>query len=190
MRSDEPIVEMAAQIERLTFKHKERIVKFIDHRSGPALLQRTTVDDLFQETAMAAVASARTFVYSGDADFLGWIRTIARRTIARSSARAEREPKAVRIRRAQSSGVGVPDTLLFANDRTPSSLVASGEREETLLGAINSLAPDHRRVLILYKLEEQSLKVVAGRLGRTVGATAQLVRRAIRELDARLTNDG
>lgn len=190
MHSDESIEEAAAQIERLTLKHTNRIRKFIDRRSAVALLQSTTVDDLFQETALAAVESARTFVYSGDAGFMGWIKTIATRTIARSSARAERGPQELRIKRAQSSGVGFPDTSLYAKERTPSSLVVRGERDQTLLDAINSLAPDHRRVLILYKLEERSLKEAAARLDRTVGATAQLLRRATRELHARLPENG
>jgi RNA polymerase sigma-70 factor (ECF subfamily) len=154
------------------------------------LLRSTTVEDLYQDTVAAAVGSVHKFTFYDDTRFLRWVNTIAKRVIARSSARAGREPQAVRVKRAGSSGVGVPDCELYASIRTPSSIVSRRERERALVDAINALPDHYRQALTLYKLEERPLADVAQRMGRTVGATAQLIRRATRELQARLETDG
>jgi RNA polymerase sigma factor (sigma-70 family) len=169
-------------VQTLVSKYEPRIRRFIHDRSGPGILKRASIDDLFQETAAAAVSSADRFSYVDDARFIGWISTIARRVIARSSSGSARCFPTVRLRGAESSGPGVRETDLHGRGRTPSSLAASEERAVGLRAAMASLSADHRLVLTLYKLEERPLEEVARRMGRTKGATCRLIARAIGQL--------
>lgn len=169
-------------IQQLIDKHERTIRDFIVRRSGPRVLKRATSEDIFQETVAAACASAASFEFRGDASFVAWISTIARRVIARFAAGVEREPHTFRIKRAESTGVGVYETELTPRGQTPSSLVASRERRAALHEAIRNLPPDYRRVLTLYKIEERSLDEVAEIIGREKTATCHLIARAIRRL--------
>ena len=175
-------------IEQLVDRHESVIRRFISRRSGPAVLKRATVDDLFQETVAAAISSAETFVFQDDGRFVAWVTTIARRVIARSLSDPDGEPTAIRIKRAESSGVGVFETELSHGGRTPSSLAAGRERETVLREAIGRLPEHYRRVLTLYKLEERTLSEVAEEMGRTKTATCRLIARAIGQLRGTLVD--
>ncbi|MGD2108273.1 MAG: sigma-70 family RNA polymerase sigma factor [Phycisphaerae bacterium] len=176
-------------IEQLVREHEQRIRRFISRRSGPAVLRRATVEDLFQDTVMAAYSSAASFQFQGDSSFLGWISTIARRVIARCAAGGEREPATFRIKRPESTGVGVYETELAPRSRTPSSLVAADERKSALLVAIDQLPPEYRRIVTMYKLEERSLADIATLTGRDKDATCHLIARAYRKLRESLKDD-
>jgi RNA polymerase sigma-70 factor (ECF subfamily) len=178
----------AALVAKLVSKHERRIRRFIGRRSGPEVLKRATVDDIFQDTVAAAIASADNFVFQDDDRFVAWITTIARRVIAHCVAYARRGPSTIRIKRAESSGVGVPESQLSPGGRTPSSLAAGQEREAAIRKAIGKLPERYSQVLTLYKLEERSLAEVAERMGRSKGATCRLIARAIRQL-RRMTAD-
>ena len=169
-------------IERLVHRHERPIRLFIGRRAGPEVLKRATIDDLFQETMAEAVGSAESFRFRDDYLFVAWITTVARRVIARSVADPHWGPGTIRIKRAQSSGMGVPEGELSSRGRTPSSLAAVRERYTALRAAIRTLPEHYRRVLTLYKLEELPLAVVAKRMDRTKGATCKLIARAIEQL--------
>ena len=176
-------------VEQLLSEHKEQIRRFIGRRSGPAVLQRTTIDDLYQETAIAALASADTFEYSGDASFITWVFTIARRVISHSLRDPQGRLSALRIRGVYSSGVGVSETHLYSSSRTPSSAVASGEWSDSLLKAIGELPAHYRTVLQLHRIEERPLAEVAARMKLTKGATCRLIARAMAMLRDRLREE-
>jgi RNA polymerase sigma factor (sigma-70 family) len=166
-------------VDRLLSKHQDRIRHFIGRRSGSAVLNRTTIDDLYQETAATAISCADGFEYVDDARFISWVSTIARRVISNSLFDPRRLPPTLRIRRARSSGVGVSETRIYARNRTPSSAVAENERSDALRQAINELPEHYRTVLTLYRIEERPLAEVAARMQRTKGATCRLIARAI-----------
>lgn len=165
-------------VEQLLLKHAVAIRRIIERRSGPLILKQTTVDDLYQESAAAAMASSDTYRYANDAQFVSWISTIARRAIARQLRNPRRGLDAERIRGAASSGSGVPESCIGLEQRTPSSSAAGHEGENRLRCAIRSLPSDYRMVITLYKLEERSLADVAACMGRTKGATCRLLARA------------
>ncbi len=169
----------------LVEKHQDRIQRFIRARSGPKVLQRATLDDLYQETVTAALQSAEGFVFHDDRRFVAWICTIARRVIARYACDPRGEPTITRIKGPSSTGVGVPETQLYAKNRTPSSVVAGRERSSALADAIRMLPEHYCKALTLYKLEERPLAEVAKTLGRTKGATARLIGRAMHTLRER-----
>ncbi len=173
-------------VDKLLSEHKEQIRRFIDRRCGPAVLQRTTADDLFQQTAIAALASAENFAYVDDAGFIAWVSTIARRVISQSLRDPKERPSTVRIRRMFSSGTGVSESRLFAPNRTPSSAVASSEWSDSVVQTIGRLPPHYRLVLQLYRIEERPLAEVAQRMNLTKGATCRLIARAVAMLRDRL----
>ena len=173
-------------VEELLSEHKDQIRGFIGRRSGPVVLKRTTIDDLYQETATEALASAETFEYAGEASFISWVSTIARRVIARSLRGPPGRPSTVRIRGAESSGIGVSETRLYAPNRTPSSAVGDSERRDSLVKTLRELPSDYRTVLQLYRIEERPLAEVAARMNRTKSATCMLIARAMAMLREQL----
>jgi RNA polymerase sigma factor (sigma-70 family) len=174
------------EVQRLLDRHARAIRKFIGRRSGPELLKRTTVDDLFQETVTAAIQNAGGFVFVDHGRFLCWVYTIARRVMARSLTNATQGPHTLRIRRANSSGVGVPEAELMVPIRTPSSMAATQEHKTALGLAIRTLPEHYRKVITLYKIEQRPLAEVAVELGRSKGATCRLIARAMDMLRKRL----
>jgi len=176
-------------VEKLLSEHKDQIRRFIDRRCGPAVLQRTTADDLYQETAIAALASAETFEYIDDASFISWVSTIARRVISHSLRDPQERLSTVRIRRMFSSGTGISESSLYAPNRTPSSAVASSEWSDSLIKTIGRLPPHYRTVLQLYRIEERPLAEVAERMNLTKGATCRLIARAVAMLRDRLREE-
>jgi RNA polymerase sigma factor (sigma-70 family) len=166
-------------LEELLLKHSGPIRRIIERRSGHLILKQTTVEDLYQETVAAAIASSDTFCYSTDAQFMSWIATIVRRAISRQLRGPQRALGSERIRGAGSSGPGVPESRLYLARRTPSSSAAGHEGEDRLQRAIRDLPRDYRMAVTLYKLEERSLAEVAAQMGRTKGATCRLLARAM-----------
>lgn len=189
MYGEPNITPRGQTVERLLSEHKEMICRFIGRRSGSAVLQRTTVDDLYQETAIAALANAEDFEFSGDASFVSWITTIARRVIAYSLRGPRGRASALRIRGRFSSGTGVSENSLYSPCRTPSSAVAGGERSDSLLEVIGKLPAHYRTVLLLHRIEERPLAEVAARMKLSKGATAQLIARAMAMLRERLMRE-
>lgn len=183
----EPNGASAAEVKRLVARYERRIRIIISQRSGPQVLQRTSLDDLYQETVAQAIASAPTFVYDGDARFLVWIGTIARRVVGRTLNRQDNKIHTVRIKRSQSTGVGVVDAELPSTHRSPSSVAAGLERSDRLAAALHNLPEHYREVIRLYKIEQRPLREVARRLGRTPGATCQIFQRALQQLRETMT---
>ena len=181
-----PRLESTFLVRQLVARHQVRIRRFISRRSGPEVLRRTTVDDLYQATVATALECANNFEYRDDARFLGWIMTIARRVIAQSIRSRRYDPVILRIKHAASSGVGVPETELDAGIRTPSSVVAGHEAMLDLSKAVQALPENYRLAITHYRLEGCSLAEVADRMGRSKAAAAKLVGRALQALRARM----
>lgn len=168
----------------LLVKHERSIRRFIARRSGPQVLRRTTVDDLYQQTVESAVASANAagFEFRGDGPFLSWAQTVAHRVIFATLDRRRRSPPTMRIKGRESSGVGATESELGGWGRTPSSLVAGSEHKANLRAVIQELPEHYRRAITLYKLEQMPLAEVAQALGRTKGATCRIIARAMERL--------
>ena len=187
MLDESSISNKGSVIRALIDKHEHRIRRFIGRRSGPEVLKRTTVDDIFQETVVTALSSANNFAFQDDDRFVGWISTIARRVISRLASLRKNEPNIVRIKRAESTGIGVPEFQLFSSSRTPSSVESGHERQYALGVALEKLPEHYCMVLKLYQLQGHSLSEVSAEMGRTKGATARLIARATEALRKKMT---
>ena len=174
-------------VEQLLEKHERQIRRFITRRCGRRVLTRVTIDDLYQESAAAAIRSGKSMTFDSDAHFFSWIFTIARRVINAVLTEQTRRPTSLRIRRAQSSGIGISEGELFSRTRTPSSSISGREEVEELQQAMSRIPAHYRRVITMYKLDGLTLDVVAERLGKTKWATSKLYGRALMDLRREMT---
>lgn len=81
------------------------------------------------------------------------------------------------------------DGTARARNVTTEEWVRRWERTDWLQGHIAALAPDYRRVIQLRYWKDLPMGNVAQRMGRSEGATRQLLRRAIQALRVRMTAD-
>ncbi|MFQ5415204.1 MAG: RNA polymerase sigma factor [Phycisphaerae bacterium] len=169
-------------VERLIKQHEAAVRHFIAGRSGRRVLRWTTVDDLYQQTVRRALNRADRFEYRGDALFLQWILTIARRVIARPSDAPRQLGPTLRLKCPASSGPGLTYEDLPPSGRTPSSVASAAERRGLLRSAIAKLPPNQRRALTLVRIEQMPFDDVAAEMGRTTHALGELIRRAQQSL--------
>ncbi len=160
------------------------------------LRSKVDASDLLQETFLTASRSVAEFAGQDPETFVRWLQVIAARRVADAYRRYfDFEKRDLRKE--------VPlDQLLARSDRSAAALVdqladsASGplsvaHRHEQALRLADALAtlPEHyREVLQLRYLEERPLNEIAKMLGRTKGATAMLLARAIEKLREILTS--
>lgn len=171
--------EPSSVLNRLIAQHQLVLKRFITRRSGPKVLQKTTVDDLFQELVAQAIAHADRVSFVDDAHFLAWMQQILRGIIGKTLRTHGIRQPILRIRNVGSSGPGVATEALFAGQQSPSSLAATHEGTRRLRRAIEDLPSDYRRALSLYKLESRTLDDVAMILQRSKGATSKLIARSL-----------
>ena len=131
---------------------------------------RTSADaeDLVSEVFLSVFTSLDRFS-GGEADFRGWLFTIAQRRIVDEMRR--------RSRRVQTT-----DYDSDTDDRVVDSAeIASLDRlgEQWVRRVLAQLAPDQRDVLLMRILGDLSLEQVAQALGKSEGAVKQLQRRGL-----------
>ena len=71
---------------------------------------------------------------------------------------------------------------LAGTDSSPSKHVRRSERFERLQEAIRRLSPDHRRVILLVRIEGLTIREVAERMERSVSSVKNLLLRAMRAM--------
>jgi RNA polymerase sigma factor (sigma-70 family) len=174
----------AARMAAWITQHETTIRRFLGKRSGPRVLQRTTLDDLFQETVTVAMRRATCCEAEDDSGFLLWIHSIARHVVLGSLSDQRFRPSHLRIKGAHSTGIGVREGDLSTGRRTPSSVAAGHENRDAVQQALAELPPQYQRVISLYRLEGLSLQEVSERMGRSKGATCRLFARAMERLTA------
>jgi RNA polymerase sigma factor (sigma-70 family) len=176
--SDNSVTMMNTLIDR----HEKLIRRYVNRRSGAKVLKKATVEDIYQDTVLAAVASAGDYVHYDDARFLCWIQTITRRVISRLLTQNQGQVFCNRIKGACSSGPGFGEDELQAPIRTPSSVAAFEEHTSFLRNAIKELPDLHREVIVYYKLRQMPLAKVAQRIGKCEGHTSRIAAEALRML--------
>ncbi len=76
------------------------------------------------------------------------------------------------------------------DENIPATLIERWERAGQLLDRVAALPPDQQQAIQLRFWEDRSILDVAARLGRSEGATKQLLRRAVRALRQELEQEG
>ncbi len=157
-------------------RHRERLLSVIYLRMGPDLRTRMDPEDVLQDVAIEALNSWHTL---SDPELAGpWLVTLARRKIARilrdQVGVAARDP-----RREHPIQTDFP----VADRRTgPVTTADRGDRLQLLEAALQRLSDDHREVVLGMKIEGQSAKEVADRMGRSENAIHLLLGRALKRL--------
>lgn len=150
---DELVAEFSPRIARLAHR-------LLGWQSGVG--ERADIDDVVQEVFVAALKRQRYF--RGDASLWTWLSAIAFNQ-CRSRLRRRRS-----WRRWMSF-------QREAKDRPTSSLIRD-ETSQRVREAVSQLKQDDRQVIVLFYLEEQSVRQIAEMLGRTYNAIEVRLHRA------------
>jgi RNA polymerase sigma-70 factor, ECF subfamily len=165
---------------RLLFeKHARRLAVWVHYRLGAGLRATVDVDDILQETFMAAARDLPGFEYRSPGSFFRWLIVLASHVIqdaARHNARKKRDGGRREALKSDShpSGVEPADSL------TPSRILFQQERVKLLMRRLDELPEQYRDIIVLAKVEGLSTGEIAERLGKPREAVALLLCRALR----------
>ncbi len=137
-------------------------------------------DGLANEVFLKVYGSLRTF-RGGEAQFYGWVFTIARNALIDERRKSDRRPRLVLV------GDDAPDRVSSTN--TEAAAIDSYDTE-LLVERLNELTPDQRDVLLLRLVCDLTIDSIATALDKPPGAVKALQRRALRALAENLSNDG
>jgi RNA polymerase sigma-70 factor (ECF subfamily) len=152
---------------------------------------RVDPSDIIQQTFLEAHRSFAQFAGEGPPEWTAWLRTILDRRVAL----AVREHVLLQkrdLRRERSLDSAPSDTdsgsgpQLEAGHSSPSQRAIRGEEVQRLAAALAVLPPDQREAVRLRHLENQPLAEIAKHLGRSLAATAGLIKRGMKTLRAEL----
>lgn len=160
-----------AAFERLAAALRPRLEALVRTRLGTHLERLAERDDVIQETLLRAFRSIDGYRPTGEDSFFRWLGGIANHVIL-EFAKKERREVIVPL------DADVPDSSHVSQ----STAGRRKERFERLKRALDSLSPDHRRVILLARVERLPIKEVARRMERTPNAAAQLLWRALQNL--------
>ena len=160
-------------------KYRSRLAVLIYYRMGPELRARAEVDDILQETFLAASRQLSQFNYQSPGSFMAWLSRIAEHAIvdtARFQSRQKRDA-GENLRLRSESNPGGPEPADF---NTPSRIFAQEERVHALFRKMDELSPEHREVILLAKIEGLSTQEIAARMGKSREAVSLLLHRALK----------
>jgi RNA polymerase sigma-70 factor (ECF subfamily) len=154
------------------------------------LQPRVSPSDVVQETMLRAHKNFGQFRGTSEPELLAWLRQILVNNLARF---VEQHVLAARrdVRRevsVEKLGVALEQStiqlaaLVPAQGKSPSLAVQQREEAVVLADRLAHLSDDYREVLVLRNLQGLPFDEVAGRIGRSVGATRMLWLRAIEKL--------
>jgi RNA polymerase sigma-70 factor (ECF subfamily) len=146
----------------------ERVYAFIAWRVG----DRDAAEDLTSEVFHKALANLRRFEWRG-APFASWLLKIAANAIADQAQRGVKE-------------LAVDDPPEMAEDASILVDLEDVERRAQLFRLVEQLPEDQRRVIAMRFAEEQNIRQIAEKLGRTEGAVKQLQFRGLQTLRAKI----
>jgi RNA polymerase sigma-70 factor (ECF subfamily) len=155
--------------DELMRKYIPRLRTVVEVRLGSWLRQKVEAEDLVQETVARALESLERFSWQGKESFRLWLEGIAGNLIREAVKRHRR-----------SLGIAIP--RFASNDPSPSRQARREERFDRLQAAVDNLSEDHRRVILLARIEGLKMKEIARRMDRSTGAVKTLLFRAMQEL--------
>ena len=172
--STRKLVERASSGDRSAFddlvhRHRPRLSRRIESRMGEGVRTKLTADDVLQETLAVAFQSIGRFSWQGEGSFDSWLGEIAEHVIA--NAARKKAWNHLEIKRDVSG-----------RDPTPSKNLRRNERFDRLQDALNRLGPDHRKALLLSRVDGLKVQEIAARMNRSPNAVYKLLARALLEM--------
>ena len=162
-------------------KTSPRLAVLIHSKMSTEMRGRIEVDDLLQETFVAAYRSLGRFDYRNPGSFMSWLARIADHVIvdaARHHGRRKRRPVEL-VPLGSNDGYGAHEA---ADSVTPSRILVRKEKIQRVQDALNRLPEDYRRVILLSRIQGLPMQEVAECMGRSRESTAVLLHRAVRRL--------
>ena len=180
-------------IDQLCRIYGERVRRIIRLRIDIKLRPKIDSVDVVQDALILALAGLKNFTYRNEGDFLRWLSRIAenklhdvvdkfyadKRDIRREIPFKEEEKS------TEGDSFGVAGPL---QTTTPSVLLSRKEQLNRLESAIDNLKPEYREVILLSRIERLSHEEIAARVGKSKGAVAMLLSRALVALTAAYEN--
>ena len=160
-------------------KYQRRLAVLIYYRMGPELRGHAEVDDILQETFLAASRQLTQFTYQSPGSFMAWLSRIADHAIvdaARFHGRQKRDG-GENLRFRSESNPGGPEPADF---NTPSRIFAQKEHLRLLFEKMDELSSEQREVILLAKFEGLSTQEISARVGKPREAVALLLHRGLK----------
>ena len=155
-----------------------RLLALIRLKMGRDLRSRLDSADILQATLMRSFERFDQFEGSDSRSLMAWLARIAQNEI--------RDQVDFQHRRRRDAAAGVPfdgaESSVAAPGPSALTRAVLNERAARLERALDQLAPDHREVIVLRKLEDSSFREIADRMGRSEDACRMLLARALTAL--------
>ena len=181
-------------VNQLCRIYGERIRRIIRLRIDRKLRPKLDSVDVVQDALVQALAGLENFTYKDEGDFLRWLSKIAENKLRDILDKFHADKRDIRreipFRKVEANteggSFGVDGPL---QTTTPSVLFSRKEQFDRLERAIDSLKPEYRDVIFLSRIERLSHEEIAVRMGKSKGAVAMLLSRALVALTAAYEND-
>jgi len=178
--------DRAALSKLLTMYHPTLRAHLVT-RLEPAVRARLEPEDILQQAYLAAHRTIDRFEDRGPGSFVNWMLTIVDRKLADARRALHRRRRDIARERAPQAAGAAESCFnlldqLYAHSRTPSRVIRREEVVGALLASMSRLSEAYRQVIQLRFLEGRSVRDVAGRMGRSESAVANLTQRALLEL--------
>lgn len=167
-----------AAFDRLIERYEARLRALVSSRMGTHVREVVEVDDVVQDTLVRAFQSIDRFEWNGRESFLRWLGAIAENVILNTSKKRTRAPH-LRLRRD-----------VAASGASPSRTLRRDERFERLETSLKGLSEDHRKVILLARIDGLPIKTIAQKMNRSESAVKNLLLRALRGLKTSFGDTG
>lgn len=174
-------------LDQLFSVYGERIRRIIRLRMGKELRSKLESMDLVNEALMCAVRDLKEFSYRDEGDFLRWLAQIAENRIRDNLDRLHAGKRDIRkespLDDDTSKGTNRHNRVQqLAMSTTPSAILSKKEELDKLENAIDQLKPEHRKIILLAKIEGLSYKEVADKLNKSTDMVGYLLSQAMMAL--------
>jgi RNA polymerase sigma-70 factor (ECF subfamily) len=193
-------------LQALLYRHRGRLLEYIQRHLPPVLVPLFTPEDVFQDVCIEAFRGIGQFVADGDASACAWLLTIARHRMIdllrghnarkRGSGLVGANPNRIlRLQGASADDGQVYDGMvalletLAVYRRTPSKSAAAHELAAALERSIDRLPPDYRQAIRLRHVEGMASKQAAARMKRSEGAFQLLCNRGLKQLRVEMRSE-
>lgn len=160
-----PVVAQPLAFDGVYRDHVQMVGRWVARLAGPG----ADVEDLTQEVFL--VVDRRLQEFRGESAVATWLFRIAANVAANDRRRRAHRPW------WKPSRLGAAPALVAPGD-TPLETLEQRERQSMFYETLDRLREDHRRVLVLFELEQLPVSEIAPMLGRTEGNVRVLLHRA------------
>jgi RNA polymerase sigma-70 factor (ECF subfamily) len=153
---------------------------------GTRLRSKLDASDIVQQTILQAHTNRGQFRGTTEAEWLAWLRAILANALAAVARRFDTGARDLGREHSLEAELDLSssrlETLLAADQTSPSEGAAHGEELLRLARALGGLPDDQRRVIELHHLKGMPVAEVAAELGRTRPAVVGLLFRGLKKL--------